>query len=131
MNAAAINNFNQSPDDIKNTINSPTNNMPGPFNLTFMYIFLLGVISCKWCINHNKKRIRVYLPESKRYLAQALKLEWGGTISYVKRDKHRGVMWQITSTRSLKRIKEAAKDVKPWLPPEFYKQLTSFLQNYI
>jgi hypothetical protein len=98
---------------------------------SLVFIFLLGVISTKWWINHNKKRIRVYLPESKRYLAQALKLEWGGTVSNINRDKHRGVMWQTTSTRSLKQIEEAAKLVKAWLPPEFYRQLIGFTRVYV
>ena len=90
-------------------------------------MFLLGVISSKWWINHNKKRMRIYLPEHKRYLAQALKAEWGGTVSTITRPKHRGVMWQTTSTRSLKRIEKATREMSPWLPPEFHKQLAAFM----
>ena len=96
----------------------------------FIYLFLLGVISSKWWVTHNKKRIRIYLPESKRYIANQLKLEFGGTISSINRDKYRGLMWQVTSTDSLCRIKKVAKKFKSWLPSEFYEQLTAFLKTH-
>jgi len=75
--------------------------------------------------------MRIYLPETKRYLALALQQEWGGTVSRINRDKHHNVMWQITSTRSLQAIREAALAIKTWLPPEFYQQLMMFLQEHI
>ena|SRR5579859_6759236 len=115
------------PVNANNTKNGIANTYPAPVNFDFDVIYLFGVMSSKWWINHDKKRIRVYLPESKRYLAQLLKSEWGGTISNVNRPKHHGVMWQTTSTRSLTKIGKAATAVKPWLPPEFYKQLTAFM----
>jgi len=118
--------------DVNNHANSPTSSMvPYPVNFDLDFIFLLGVISSKWWINHNKKRIRVYLPESKKYLAQALKREWGGTISNINRPKHHGIVWQTTSTRFLRKIREAAEDCKSWLPPEFYQQLTAFMRVHI
>jgi hypothetical protein len=103
--------------------------MPDPES--FELIFLLGVISSKWWINHNKKQIRIYLPESKRYLAQALKLEWGGSVSSITRSKYHGIVWQTTSNRSLKKIAEAAKEMRPWLPLEFYQQLSAFMQEHL
>jgi hypothetical protein len=107
------------------------NNANQPEEVNFLFIFLLGIIASKWCINHNKKRMRIYLPETKRYLALALQQEWGGTVSRINRDKHHNVMWQITSTRSLQAIREAALAIKTWLPPEFYQQLMMFLQEHI
>ena len=102
-----------------------------PLNGNFDFIFLLGVISSKWWISHNKKRIRVYLPESKRYLAEALKATWKGTVSTITRPRHRGVMWQTTSTRSLNEIREIAESVKTRLPPEFYQQLSAFMNEHV
>jgi hypothetical protein len=119
----------KNPDTIKDKRNKNKNIHPGKVSFTF--IFLLGVISAKWWIDHSNKRIRIYLPESKRYLAEALKEEYGGTLSNIRRDRHRGVMWQTTSTRSLKEIKEAARLVRTWLPPEFYTQLSMFLAEHI
>lgn len=121
-------NFKYSPLTIIKKPTKDTNIQPGTVMVDFDFIFLLGVIATKWWINHNKKRIRIYLPESKRCLAQALKLEWGGTISNISRPKHLGVMWQATSTRSFIKIEEAATTVKSWLPPEFYKQLMAFMR---
>ena len=109
-------------------MNPKTTAATQPDGVNRSFIFLLGVISSKWWINHNKKRIRIYLPESKRYLAHLLKREWGGTVSSINRDKHREVMWQTTSSRSLKQIKEAARKMKSCLPPEFYQQLTAFIR---
>lgn len=123
--------MNKSPDNTKNTKNKPIYSIPAPPSFDFDFIYLLGVISSKWWINHSKKRIRVYLPESKRYIAQALKREWGGTVSAVRRPNHLGVMWQVTSKRSLRKIKEAAKSVEPWLPPEFCQQLMMFTRDCV
>ena len=121
------NNFISAPDATIKTASIPKYMLPAPDNRAFDFIFLLGLISSKWWINHNKKRIRVHLPESKRYLALALKQKWGGTV-YTNQHK---VMWQTTSSRSLKKIKEAAEGVKPWLPREFYKQLMSFMTKHL
>lgn len=104
-------------------------NQPIVVNLTFM--FLLGVIACKWWINHTKKRIRIYLPVTKRYLAEALKHEWGGTIVTITRGKHRGIMWQTTSTRSFNKIKAAMTLVQESLPPEFVTQLDLFMLEFV
>jgi hypothetical protein len=97
----------------------------------FTLVFLLGMISTKWWIDHNKKRIRIYLPITKRYLATKLKANWGGSISNVNRKQNRGVIWQASSTRSFTKIREAAIRLRPWLPPEFHDQLTSFLNAHI
>ena len=125
--SAATMNLTNTPDAIINTAMIPKYINPPPVIPDFDFIFMLGLISSKWWINHDKKRIRVYLPESKRYLALALKREWGGTVSTVTGTEHSGVMWQTTSTRSLRKIKEAATTVKKWLPHEFYKQLMAFM----
>ena len=109
--------------------NRKRNNSPPDVNLIFIY--LLGVMSCKWWINHNKKRIRIHLPESKRYMALALKKAWGGTVSNSNNSTHRRILWQATSTKSFLKIEEAAKSVKSWLPPEFYKQLMSFIKVFL
>lgn len=101
---------------------------PGPVSLVFIY--LLGVISAKWWIDHRKKRIRVYLPESKRYIARLLKLEFGGSISNVVRTNQRSVMWQATSTHSLLKIKEAANKFNRWLPPDFHQQISAFVKTH-
>lgn len=125
MDTATIN-LNIAPDAIINKASIPKYIPPAPETIDFDFIFLLGLISSKWWINHDKKRIRIYLPESKRYLALALKYKWGGTVS----TNRNGVMWQTASTRSLRKIREAAKVVKPWLPPAFYKQLMAFMTTH-
>ena len=119
--------LNKVPEAIKAQPKTMTNAHPNEVNFTF----ILGVIACKWHINHNKKRIRIFLPESKRYLAKALKLNFGGTISTVSRPKSHGIMWQATSTKSFKQIREVARKTNNWLPPEFNKQLLDFLNIYL
>ena len=100
------------------------NNQPKKFNFTF--IFLLGVIGSKWWINHSSHRIRVYLPESKRYIARLLKLEWGGTLCSIKRGTNVGVMWQTASSDTILTIAKAARKYSPWLPSELIQQLNAF-----
>ncbi len=108
---------------MKKTVRKSTPNL-------FMHFFVLGILASKWWINHNRKRIRVHLPESKRYLAGALRDQYGGIIHTIKSPR-RGVVWQITSDKSLGLIRESLKKVKDYLPPEFSKQLESFLNQYL
>ena len=92
-------------------------------------IFLFGVIASKWCVNHRRKRLRVHLPASKKYVADLLGREFGGTVHVARNNA--GVTWQITSDDSLLRLKKVAQKVKSGLPPEFYKQLTAFIAVYV
>jgi hypothetical protein len=92
--------------------------------------FLLGVVASKWWVNHRWKRIRVGLPLSKRYLADALKRQFGGTVHRIKRYNRAGVTWQVTSTRSFKRIQEAALESQAGLPPEFILDLRRFTSAF-
>lgn len=91
---------------------------------------MLGVIGCKWWINHRTKRIRVYLPESKRYIANYLQLNLGGTVSSVRKAQHTGVMWQTADGKTILAIKKAAKSYKKWLPPELLVQLERFTKAH-
>jgi hypothetical protein len=90
--------------------------------------FILGLLCAKWCVNHTKKRIRIYFPESKRYAVQLLKQQFGGTVTTLVRSNSRCVVWEASNNRSLKQIKEVANQFSDWLPREFYKQLAHFMR---
>ena len=73
--------------------------------------------------------MRVNVPGSKKYLVEALKREFGGSIHISPAGAR--AMWQLTSNEDLTRLKEATEKAKPWLPPESYQQLTAFLSTFI
>lgn len=125
--ATAIN-VDNPPDVNNNTRNKPVSMLPQ--NLLSI-CFLLGVLSSKWFINHNRKRIRVHLPESKRTLAETLQKRFGGTITTVKRKNQSGVSWQATSDTSLRKIKQAVQLAKHGLPDDVRLQINGFLDNFI
>lgn len=96
----------------------------------FEPLFLLGVMSSKWWISHERKRIRVHLPVTKKYLADMLKYQFGGTVHTIRRPNQSGITWQATSDESFTRIKKAAQRFKSGLPAEFKKQLFAFLTAF-
>ena len=116
----------KSPPLSRQTKMMPPKTMPKKFNFTMM--FLLGVVGCKWWIDHQRRRIRIYLPESKRYLAQFLQQHLGGTVSTVRRAEHTGVMWQTANGATITAIKKAAKKYSSWLPSELVVQFERFTQ---
>ena len=97
-----------------------------PNLLSLAITFLLGVIASKWCINHRRKRIRVSFPLTKRYLADQLKLHFGGTIYKVNQTHQISVTWEITSTKSFNRLYKAAQQNSTGLPEEFVTALRNF-----
>ena len=114
------------PDNIAITKNTVKKAVPNLLSISFLF----GIISSKWYISHSRKRIRVHLPISKKYIAEVLLLQFGGTMHISKLPKHQGVVWQITSDKSLKKIKEAALRVRAGLPKEFRAQLAAFLSAF-
>ena len=109
-------------------INEPTNITAkmAPKRFNFTILFLLGVIGCKWWINYRHQRIRVFLPESKRYIARVLKLNLGGTVCTVRKGQHTGVMWQTANGETISKIVKAARKFKSWLPLELVTQFERF-----
>jgi hypothetical protein len=92
--------------------------------------FLLGVVAAKWWINHRHQRVRVHLPESKKYLAKELRTIFGGTIHTLRHPNKPGVMWQVTSKSSFELLLKAARRISDGQPDEFMEALASFVSEF-